>query len=168
MKIQSNSPQIPQRLETRVQNQDQDPQPPQAPKDQVSRSNSDAKSETFGQKAFRIASRTAVSAGIGYVGGLVSQQPGFAGTAGTVYMGLHGLGEGASTGWHVGKRVSLAFASGTGNEYARGGLALLTGFGSPFVGAAAVTAAGIIAAAGGPVVGAAVFGSMTLAKELAR
>lgn len=166
MKIQSNSPQIPQRLETRVQNQD--PQPPEQPKDQVSRSNSDAKVETFGQKAFRIASRTAFGAGIGYVGGMVSQQPGFAGTAGTVYMGLHGLGEGASTGWHVGKRASMAFASGTGNEYARGGLALVSAFGGPFVGAAAGTAAGIVAAAGGPVVGAAIFGGMALAKELAR
>ncbi|MBX3171017.1 MAG: hypothetical protein KF760_26655 [Candidatus Eremiobacteraeota bacterium] len=164
MHIQSNSPQIPQRLEVRVQNQD--PQLPQEPKDQVSKP--EAEPESFGHKAFRVLSRTAIGAGVGYVGGLVSQQPGTMGTLGTVYMGVHGLGEGAATGWHVGKRVGLAFASGNGNEVARGGLALGATFGGPFLGAIGGTAAGIAAAAGGPLVGAAVFGGMTLAKELAR
>ena len=166
MHIQTNSPQIPQKLEVRVQNQDpQPPQQPQDPKDQVSNSKPE---ESFGGKAFRILSRTAISAGVGYVGGMVSQQPGTVGTLGQVYMGVHGLGEGAATGWHVGKRVGLAFASGKGNEIAKGGLALGATFGGPFIGAIGGTAAGIAAAAGGPLVGAAVFGGMTLAKELAR
>ena len=168
MHIQTNSPQIPQKLQVRVQNQDQPQQPqqpPQEPKDQVSNSKPE---ESFGGKAFRILSRTAISAGVGYVGGMVAQQPGTIGTLGQVYMGVHGLGEGASTGWHVGKRVGLAFASGNGNEIAKGGLALGATFGGPFVGAIGGTAAGIAAAAGGPVVGAAVFGGMTLVKELAR
>ena len=164
MHIQTNSPQIPQKLEVRAQSQEP-PQQPQQPEDQVSNSKPE---ETFGAKAFRVLSRTAISAGVGYVGGLVSQQPGTVGTLGQVYMGVHGLGEGAATGWHVGKRAGLAFAGGKGNEYARGGLALASTFGGPFVGAIAGTAAGIAAAAGGPVVGAAVFGGMALAKELAR
>lgn len=162
MHIQSNSPKVPQRLEVRVQNQD--PQPPQEPKDQVSQ----PEPESFGSKALRIATRTAIGAGVGYVGGLISQQPGTVGTLGTVYMGVHGLGEGASTGWQVGKRAGLAFASGKGNEYAKGGLALGSTIGGPLLGAVAGTAAGIAAAAGGPLVGAAVFGGMALAKELAR
>jgi hypothetical protein len=166
MQIQSNSPRTPQQLPTRTPSPE--PQQPQEPKDQVSTSKPEAQPESFGQKALRIAGRTAMSAGIGYVGGLISQQPGMTGTMGTVYMGVHGLGEGASTGWHVGKRVGLAFASGTGNEYARGGLALASTFGGPVFGAVAGTAAGIAAAAGGPIAGAAVFGGMTLAKELAR
>ncbi len=166
MHIQSNSPKVPQRLEVRVQNQDPQPQQPQEPKDQVSKP--EPEPESFGRKALRIAGRTAMSAGVGYVGGLVSQQGGTMGTLGTVYMGVHGMGEGASTGWHVGKRVGLAFASGQGNEVAKGGLALGATFGGPLLGAVAGTAAGIAAAAGGPLVGAAVFGGMTLAKELAR
>ena len=164
MKVQSNSPQIPQRL---VQNQDpQPPQQPQQPKDQVS--NSKEAPESFGHKATRIAVRTDMGAGIGFVAGTITQQGGTLGTMGGIYMGLHGLTEGASAGWHVGKRVGLAFAAGKGNEYARGGLALASTFGGPFVGALGGTAAGIAAAAGGPVVGAAVFGGLALATELAR
>jgi hypothetical protein len=164
VKVQSNSPQIPQRL---VQNQDpQPPQPPQQPKDQVS--NSKEAPESFGHKALRVAGRTAIGAGIGFVAGTITHQGGTLGTLGGVYMGLHGLTEGASAGWHVGKRVGLAFASGKGNEYARGGLALASTFGGPFVGALGGTAAGIAAAAGGPIAGAAVFGGLALVTELAR
>ena len=166
MKVQSNTPQISQRLEVRAQNQDPQPQPPQQPQDQVS--NSTPAPESFGHKAFRVASRTAVGAGIGYVAGLVTQQGGTMVTLGGIYMGVHGLGTGASAGWHVGKRVGLAFAGGKGNEIARGGLALASTFGGPFVGAVAGTAAGIAAAAGGPLAGAAVFGGIALVTELAR
>lgn len=162
MHIQSNSPQIPQRLGARVQNEN--PQPPQQPKERVTQS----ESESFGQKAIRVLSKTAMGAGVGYVSGLVAQEPGKVGMLGGVYMTLHGAGAGCATGWHVGKRAGLAFASGQGNEYARGGLALLSTFGGPFVGAGVGAAAGLAAAFGGPLVGAAVFGSMALANELAR
>ena len=166
MQIMNNSPRIPQRLEVRAQSQDAPP--PQDPQDQGPDKPAIPAPESFGKKALRVAGRTALGAGYGYLGGMISQQPGMVGTLGTVYLGVHGLGAGASAGWQVGKRVGLMAASGNGNEIAKGGLALGATFGGPLVGGVAGVAAGIAAAAGGPLVAAGVFGGIALVTELAR
>lgn len=84
-------------------------------------------------------------------------------------MASSGLTEGCGLGWNVGKRLALAQAGNTkANEYSRGLGALAIGFGSPFVGGAAGLAVGVACMNAGPLVSAGVFGTMALAKELAK
>lgn len=164
MQIQSQSFHIPRGLSEARGPAPQAPQPvAEAPQDSAQISNPPA--ESGGKKVGRVLTQTLLGAAGGALGGLITQHYPVLGTVG---MTFSGMGEGGALGWHVGKRLSSAVAGSEGNPYVKGPGALAIAFGSPFVGAGAGAAAGILCASAGPAVAGAVFGGMAFVRELAR
>lgn len=168
MRIAAQNFQLPGRLPG-PRSLNQAPEPgPQNPNPPESNGNGNEPKESWGQKAFRVTTGTLMGAAQGALGGYMVEQGGMLGTLGAVGLGLGGLSEGASCGWHVGKRVGLMVAGSKGEPMVKGPAALMITFGSPLVGAAAGVATGIACSAAGPLVCAGVFGGMALARELAK